>query len=119
MTGPGLPTMAIGEAFVGEGAEAAHVNTVLGRRDGPVGTAWATALASPSTGHAPFVAVVRHFMPISVGSLPEPSYSVTTATVTPASPDAGHRRSSARSWRTAGSQPPATTPSSTRRPTAS
>lgn len=63
MTGPGLPTMAIGEAFVGEGAEAAHVNTVLGRRDGPVGTAWATALASPSTGHAPFVAVVRPGLP--------------------------------------------------------
>ena len=27
----------IGEAFVGEGAEAAHLNTVLGPRDGPVG----------------------------------------------------------------------------------
>jgi len=37
--------MPIGESFVGEGAEAAHVNTVLGRRDGPVGAAWATAAA--------------------------------------------------------------------------
>ncbi|MGH7288852.1 MAG: formaldehyde-activating enzyme, partial [Myxococcota bacterium] len=53
----------IGEAFVGEGAEAAHLNTVLGPRDGPVGTAWATALATPSTGHAPFVAVVRPGLP--------------------------------------------------------
>jgi 5,6,7,8-tetrahydromethanopterin hydro-lyase len=53
----------LGEAFVGEGAEAAHVNTVLGRRDGPVGTAWATALATPSTGHAPFVAVVQPGLP--------------------------------------------------------
>lgn len=58
-----LPVMAIGEAFVGDGAEAAHVNTVLGRRDGPVGTAWATALATPSAGHAPFVAVVRPGLP--------------------------------------------------------
>jgi len=49
----------IGEAFVGDGADAAHVNTVLGRRDGPVGTAWATALATPRAGHVPFVAVVR------------------------------------------------------------
>jgi 5,6,7,8-tetrahydromethanopterin hydro-lyase len=49
----------IGEAFVGEGAEAAHVNTVLGERDGPVGVAWATALATPRAGHVPFVAVVR------------------------------------------------------------
>ena len=39
--------MEIGEAFVGEGAEAAHLNTVLGPRAGPVGTAWATALATP------------------------------------------------------------------------
>jgi 5,6,7,8-tetrahydromethanopterin hydro-lyase len=50
--------MLIGESFVGEGAEAAHVNTVLGDRDGPVGTAWATALASPRPGHTPFVAVL-------------------------------------------------------------
>jgi 5,6,7,8-tetrahydromethanopterin hydro-lyase len=55
--------MELGEAFVGDGAEAAHVNTVLGRRDGPVGTAWATALATPSTGYAPFVAVVRPGVP--------------------------------------------------------
>ena len=49
----------IGEAFVGAGADAAHVNTVLGLRSGPVGTAWATALATPRAGHVPFVAVVR------------------------------------------------------------
>ena len=53
----------IGESFVGVGAEAAHVNTVLGARSGPVGTAWATALATPSAGHAPFVAVVRPGLP--------------------------------------------------------
>jgi 5,6,7,8-tetrahydromethanopterin hydro-lyase len=45
----------IGEAFVGEGANAAHVNTVLGRKGGPVETAWATALATPRQGHAAFV----------------------------------------------------------------
>jgi 5,6,7,8-tetrahydromethanopterin hydro-lyase len=49
----------IGEAFVGEGAEAAHLNTVLGVRGGPVETAWATALATPRQGHAAFLAVVR------------------------------------------------------------
>ncbi len=53
----------IGEAFVGEGAEAAHLNTVLGPRDGPVGAAWATALATPSPDHTPFVAVVRPGLP--------------------------------------------------------
>ena len=55
--------MLIGESFIGEGAEAAHVNTVLGDRDGPVGTAWATALATPGPGHTPFVAVLRPGVP--------------------------------------------------------
>lgn len=58
-----LPVMAVGESFIGEGADAAHLNTVLGRKDGPVGTAWATALASPRQGHTPFVAVVRPGLP--------------------------------------------------------
>ncbi|WP_113705067.1 formaldehyde-activating enzyme [Nonomuraea lactucae] len=56
--------MRIGESFVGEGADAAHVNTVLGEREGPVGTAWATALATPSHGHTPFVAVLRPSLPV-------------------------------------------------------
>jgi 5,6,7,8-tetrahydromethanopterin hydro-lyase len=53
----------IGEAFEGAGAEAAHVNTVLGPREGPVGAAWATALATPSQGHTPFVCVLRPGLP--------------------------------------------------------
>jgi 5,6,7,8-tetrahydromethanopterin hydro-lyase len=56
--------MLIGESYIGEGAEAAHVNTVLGERSGPVGVAWATALATPSAGHAPFVAVVLPGIPV-------------------------------------------------------
>lgn len=51
--------MQIGESFIGSGPNSAHVNTVLGERTGPVGVAWASALASPSAGHAPFVAVGR------------------------------------------------------------
>ncbi len=49
----------IGEAFIGDGAEAAHVNTVLGAYGSPVETAWASALAHPSAGHSPFVAVLQ------------------------------------------------------------
>lgn len=53
-----------GEAFVGSGAEAAHVNTVLGRKGGPVETSFTTALATPRQGHAAFVAVVRPGLPV-------------------------------------------------------
>lgn len=54
----------IGESFVGDGANAAHVNTVLGHREGPAGVAWASALAAPSHGHVPFVAVLRPSLPV-------------------------------------------------------
>jgi 5,6,7,8-tetrahydromethanopterin hydro-lyase len=51
--------MIIGESYIGVGANAAHINTVLGPRDGPVGAAWVTALATPRAGFAPFVAIAQ------------------------------------------------------------
>jgi len=56
--------MQLGEGFVGEGVNAAHVNTMLGSKDGPVGAAWATALATPRAGHAAFVVVVKPNVPL-------------------------------------------------------
>lgn len=56
--------MKIGEGFVGDGFNAAHTNVVLGLRDGPVGIAWATALATPREGHVPFVAVAQPNVPV-------------------------------------------------------
>ena len=53
----------IGEAFVGNGPEAAHLNTVLGAKGGPVETAWTTALATPRAGHIPFVTTLRPGVP--------------------------------------------------------
>ncbi len=54
----------IGEAFVGSGPDAAHVNTILGRRGGPVETSFATALATPRRGHVAFVTVIRPGLPV-------------------------------------------------------
>jgi 5,6,7,8-tetrahydromethanopterin hydro-lyase len=71
--------MHIGEGFAGEGANAAHVNTVLGPKDGPVATAWATALATPRAGHTPFVVVVQPNVPVKPATL-----FVNKATVDPA-----------------------------------
>lgn len=56
--------MQIGEGFAGDGPNAAHINTVLGSKDGAVGSAWATALATPTIGHAPFVVVARPNVPV-------------------------------------------------------
>jgi 5,6,7,8-tetrahydromethanopterin hydro-lyase len=54
----------IGEGFAGSGPNAAHVNTILGTKGGPVETAWATALATPRSGHVPFVTVLRPNLPV-------------------------------------------------------
>jgi 5,6,7,8-tetrahydromethanopterin hydro-lyase len=59
----------IGEGFAGEGPNAAHINTVLGPRDGAVGTAWATALATPRAGHSSFVVVARPNLPVKPPTL--------------------------------------------------
>jgi 5,6,7,8-tetrahydromethanopterin hydro-lyase len=66
----------IGEAFVGSGPNAAHLNTVLGDRGGPVGTAWATSLATPTVGHARFVAVLRPGVPVKPMTLFVPKAEV-------------------------------------------
>jgi 5,6,7,8-tetrahydromethanopterin hydro-lyase len=40
------------------------VNTMLGAKSGPVGVAWATALATPRAGHAAFVVVAAPNVPV-------------------------------------------------------
>ena len=54
----------VGESFVGEGKNAAHINVVLGRKGGPVETAWVTALATPRQGYIPFVVLLRPNLPV-------------------------------------------------------
>jgi 5,6,7,8-tetrahydromethanopterin hydro-lyase len=54
----------LGESFVGRGPDAAHVNTVLGARGGPLESTWATSLATPTAGHARFVVVLRPGLPV-------------------------------------------------------
>ena len=49
----------IGEALVGDGPELAHIDLVVGDKEGAVGTAFANALAQLSAGHTPLLAVVR------------------------------------------------------------
>lgn len=53
----------VGEGFAGPGVNVAHINVVIGPRSGPAGQAFATALASPSAGHTPFVVVAQPGVP--------------------------------------------------------
>jgi 5,6,7,8-tetrahydromethanopterin hydro-lyase len=50
--------MYIGEALVGEGNEISHIDLMIGSKDGPVGVAFANALANQSQGHTNLLAVL-------------------------------------------------------------
>lgn len=51
-------SMFVGEALVGEGNEIAHIDLLIGTKDGPVGQAFANALARQSEGHTNLLAVL-------------------------------------------------------------
>src|SRR5438128_7763022 len=50
--------MYIGESLVGEGNEIAHIDLLIGDKAGPVGVAFANALANQSHGHSNLLAVL-------------------------------------------------------------
>ncbi|HWS21280.1 MAG TPA: bifunctional 5,6,7,8-tetrahydromethanopterin hydro-lyase/3-hexulose-6-phosphate synthase, partial [Methanoregula sp.] len=49
----------VGEALIGDGAEVAHIDLLMGDKEGPIGTAFAHAVSQLSAGHTPLLAVVR------------------------------------------------------------
>ena len=51
-------SMYIGEALCGEGNEVAHIDLLIGDKSGPVGQAFAEALARQSAGHSNLLAVL-------------------------------------------------------------
>jgi 5,6,7,8-tetrahydromethanopterin hydro-lyase len=50
--------MYVGEALAGEGNEIAHIDLLIGDKNGPVGFAFANALARQSAGHTNLLAVL-------------------------------------------------------------
>ncbi|HIH69697.1 bifunctional 5,6,7,8-tetrahydromethanopterin hydro-lyase/3-hexulose-6-phosphate synthase [Methermicoccus shengliensis] len=49
----------VGEALIGEEPELAHIDLMIGDKDGPVGEAFAAGLSTLSMGHTPLLAVIR------------------------------------------------------------
>jgi len=69
-------TYLIGEALVGEGNEVAHIDLLMGDKDGPVGKAFATGLSNLSAGHTPLLAVIRPNLPPKPHTLLVPKVTV-------------------------------------------
>jgi len=66
----------IGEALVGEGNEVAHVDLLIGDKEGPVGEAFAAGMSNLSVGHTPLLAVIRPNLPPKPHTLLVPKVTV-------------------------------------------
>jgi bifunctional enzyme Fae/Hps len=69
-------TYLIGESLVGEGNEVAHIDLMIGDKDGPVGQAFANGITSLSAGHTPLLAVIRPNLPPKPHTLIVPKVTV-------------------------------------------
>jgi bifunctional enzyme Fae/Hps len=69
-------TYLIGEALVGDGNEVAHIDLLVGDKNGPVGKAFATGLSNLSAGHTPLLAVIRPNLPPKPHTLLVPKVTV-------------------------------------------
>jgi 5,6,7,8-tetrahydromethanopterin hydro-lyase len=56
-------TMLVGESLVGDGNEVAHIDLMIGSKDGPVGAAFAQRLAAQTAGHNALLAVLAPNVP--------------------------------------------------------
>jgi 5,6,7,8-tetrahydromethanopterin hydro-lyase len=55
--------MMVGESLVGDGNEIAHIDLLIGSKDGPVGAAFAQRLAAQTSGHNGLLAVLSPNVP--------------------------------------------------------
>jgi len=66
----------IGEALMGDEPELAHIDLLIGDKDGPVGMAFANGLAQLSAGHTPLLSVIRPNLPPKPATLIVPKVTV-------------------------------------------
>ena len=69
----------IGEALVGEGNEVAHIDLLIGDKNGPVGDAFAAGISNLSAGHTPLLAVIRPNLPPKPHTLLVPKVTIKNA----------------------------------------
>lgn len=66
----------IGEALIGNGNEIAHIDLVIGDKNGPVGTAFVNNMSNLSLGHTPLLSVIRPNLMTKPATLIVPKVSV-------------------------------------------
>jgi 4-hydroxy-tetrahydrodipicolinate synthase len=68
----------VGEALAGQGAEVAHIDLLLGKKDGPLGEAFAKAKAAPTPGHEPLLAILEPNLAVKPVTLIVPTVTITS-----------------------------------------
>ncbi|HOT06652.1 MAG: Bifunctional enzyme Fae/Hps [Methanosaeta sp. PtaB.Bin039] len=66
----------IGEALIGKEPEIAHIDLIIGDKEGPVGAAFANGLTQLSAGHTPLLSVIRPNLPAKPATLIVPKVTV-------------------------------------------
>ncbi|HVP92177.1 MAG TPA: formaldehyde-activating enzyme, partial [Acidobacteriota bacterium] len=67
----------VGEALAGQGAEVAHIDLLIGKKDGPLGEAFAKAKAAPTPGHEPLLAILEPNLAVKPSTLIVPTVTIT------------------------------------------
>lgn len=66
----------VGEALVGEEPEVAHIDLVIGEKNGSVGQSFLNGMTNPSRGHTPLLGVIRPNLPTKPSTLIVPKVTV-------------------------------------------
>lgn len=66
----------VGEALAGKDSEVAHIDLMIGRKDGPVGAAFANAKSRPTSGHEPLVAILEPNLAVKPVTLMVPTVTI-------------------------------------------
>jgi 4-hydroxy-tetrahydrodipicolinate synthase len=66
----------VGEALAGQGAEVAHIDLLIGKKDGPLGEAFAKAKSAPTPGHEPLVAILEPNLAVKPVTLIVPTVTI-------------------------------------------
>ena len=66
----------VGEALAGQGAEVAHIDLLIGKKDGPLGEAFANAKSAPTPGHEPLLAILEPNLAVKPVTLIVPTVTI-------------------------------------------
>lgn len=68
----------VGEALAGSGAEVAHIDLLIGKKDGPLGAAFAKAKVVQTPGHEPLLAILEPNLAVKPATLIIPTVTITS-----------------------------------------